>query len=283
MKRLLLLALAVQSCAGTGTPPASVISSSEKPAVDSITVALWPMDEPSGTRVVDGGSLRFDGTAGRSTLTQFGRVGRSRSFRPTLDSFVHVPYQAQLDLPAALTVEAWVWVREFGRYEDTPIVGRWTEESNRQSWLFTIGGQRLGPPLVPAGPGYHLELFDRERPGHLWFAYQPETAGPPRVFLSSGVLQRERWTHVAVTFDGDLVRFYLDGELDSQFASIGRIRASDAPLLIGNYFDPRTLTRFGGDLRPEGGDSAAPYAFNGLLDELRLSNAARTDFPNRAR
>ena len=275
------LALLSVSCMRAAVPPSSLTS--DQVQVDSVTVALWRMDERSGTRVIDSGPQHLDGTAGRANFAQFGRVGWSRSFREAVDSFVYTPYQTPLELPGALTVEAWIWIRDFGQYEDTPIAGRWTEESHRRSWLFTLGGRRLEPPLVPAGPGYHMTLFDRERPGRLWFAYQPETAGPPRVFVSSTALLRERWTHVAVTFDGEVVRFYIDGELDSQFASSGRIRGSDAPLLMGNYFDTRLLTRFAGDLRPETGETLAPYAFEGLLDELRISSVARTAFPSRGR
>jgi hypothetical protein len=242
------------------------------------------MDERGSTRVADSGPFRLDGTAGRATLTQFGRVGQARSFRPQIDSFVFVPFNPVLDLAGALTVEAWVYVRAIGDYEDTPLAGRWSEEANRQSWLLALGGRRLEYPVVAEpGPGYHMAMFDRPLPGYLWFAYQPETAGPPRVFVTTRALELERWTHVAVTFDGEVVRFYIDGELDSQYASDGRIRGSGAPLLIGNYFDPRLLTRFGGDLRPETADSRAPYAFDGLIDELRISNAARRDFPPRIR
>jgi len=242
------------------------------------------MDERGSTRVADSGPFRLDGTAGRATLTQYGRVGQARSFRPQIDSFVYVPFNPVLDLTGGLTVEAWVYVRALGTYEDTPLAGRWTEEANHQSWLLALGGRRLDyPVVVDPSPGYHMAMFDRQLPGHLWFAYQPEAAGPPRAFVTTRALELERWTHVAVTFDGEVVRFYIDDELDSQYASTDRIRASAAPLLIGNYFDPRVLTSFGGDLHPETGDSRAPYAFDGVLDELRISNAARRDFPSRVR
>lgn len=277
----LVFILLPSSCMRAGTPP-SIVADSPEP--DSVTVTLWRMDERGGTRVADSGPFRLDGTAGRATLTQFGRVGQSRSFRPVLDSFVHVPANPVLDLPRPLTVEAWLYIREFGAYEDTPIAARWTEQAHHQSWIFALGGQRLEPPVtITPSPGYHLALFALRSPGHLWFAYQPETAGPPRAFRSTRPVELERWTHVAVTFDGDVVRFFIDGELDAQFASTGRIRSSSAPLLIGNYFDPRLLTRFAGDLRPDIGDPMAYYALNGLIDELRISSVARRDFPSRAR
>jgi hypothetical protein len=84
---------------------------------------------------------------------------------------------------------------------------------------------------------------------------------------------------VAVTFDGDVVKFWINGLLDSQYASRGRIRASDAPLLIGNYFDTRLLSDFSGNLQLDAGDPNPYYAFEGDLDELRISSAARVSFP----
>jgi concanavalin A-like lectin/glucanase superfamily protein len=275
------MALALASCAHTGRP--AVAGSSGPPEPDSSTVLLWHMDERAGTRVADSGPNRLDGTAGKSTQTPYGRFGLSRGFVKTLDSFVYLPFDQALELTDDLTIEAWIYPKELGRDEDTPIAGRWTEDSAMQSWLFTLGGNTvLAPVNLDPSPGYHLSFFNPPAPGHLWFVYQPAAAGPPRAFVSVREIELNRWTHVAVTFDGEEVRFYLDGTLDSQFASPGRIRASTAPLLVGNYFDPRTLSRFEGDLRPEIAAGTTPYyAYQGLIDELRISSDPRRTFGGR--
>jgi hypothetical protein len=94
------------------------------------------------------------------------------------------------------------------------------------------------------------------------------------------VIELQRWTHVAVTFDGQVVSFFVNGQPDGTFATTGRIRTSQAPLLVGNFFDTRFLTDFGGDLRQGPTTDTAPwYAFDGGIDELRISRAARTEFP----
>ena len=81
------------------------------------------------------------------------------------------------------------------------------------------------------------------------------------------------------TYDGEVVRFFIDDRLDSQHAYGGEIRPSEAALLIGNYFDPRWLTDFGGELRVNTAVDREPYyAYQGLIDELRISNVARTEF-----
>jgi hypothetical protein len=50
-------------------------------------------------------------------------------------------------------------------------------------------------------------------------------------------------------------------------------------LLIGNYLDPHWLTDFGDQLRVGGAADRNPYyAFEGMIDELRISNVARDAF-----
>jgi hypothetical protein len=260
-----------------GAPP----SSSGAPDVDSVTVALWRMDEQAGTKVGDSGPFRLTGTTGRAVQHPFGRFGSALGFEQSLDSFALVPFNPELETPGAMTLEAWIFPTAYGLYEDTPIAARWSEEANQQSWIFGIAGRRLGANLGQ-GPRYHATLFPDVLAGRLLFAYQPQAASPPHAYVSTRTIELERWTHVAVVFDGKVVRFYLDGELDSQFASLGSIRASQAPLLIGNYFDLRTLTGFGGDLHPNVADPTAYYAYEGRIDEVRLSNSARASFPTRA-
>lgn len=244
---------------------------------DSVTVALWPMNEQAGSRVLDLGRSHLDGVAGQDARPDYGRFAGSRRFTGSTNSFVFVGANPALDT-GTLTVEAWVRPMDFGSYEDTPIAARWVDTSNDLSWLFTVIGRRYAHPDGSSGP--HAPLFPRGDIGTLVFVYQPEDAGQPLSFFSSRTLQPDRWTHVAASFDGAVVRIYLDGQLDAQFATTGRIRASQAPLIIGNAFDPRELTTFGGDLRM--GPTADPtpyYAFQGQIDELRISSAARTSFP----
>lgn len=254
--------------------------STPAPAADSVTVLLWHLDEKAGTHVGDSGPFKLDGVAGVSARTDFGRLGLARSFERSLDSFVYLPYNPVFEQGSGLTVEAWIYLRAFGPYEDTPIAARWTEEANMRSWLFSVAGERRIPPYAPLpSPGFHFDLVTAPAPGRLLFAFLPEGASQGISHLSITAIELNRWTHVAVTYDGEIVRFYRDGLLDSQYASRGRIRSTPAPLLVANYFDPRRLSRFAGDLRVEqGGDPNPYYALDGLIDELRISTVARTSF-----
>jgi hypothetical protein len=285
MTRGTLAALALLWCAAGGcahAPAGSISATSGAPEADSTTVALWRMDEASGTRMGDSGPFRMTGATGRVVQRPFGRFGNALGLEPSIDSFAFVPYNPELDLAGAMTVEAWIFPTAYGNSEDTPIAARWSDEANQQSWILSLAGRRLGAGVTGQGPGRHAMLFPDVLARRLQFAYQPAAASPPRVYTSTRVVELGRWTHVAVTYDGGVVRIFLNGELDAQFASPGEIRSTQAPLLIGNSFDPRALTGFEGDLHPELGDPTPFYAFQGRIDELRLSRAARTDFPTRA-
>lgn len=255
------------------------------PPVDSVTVLLWDFDETGGARVPDAGPHGIEGTAGLDTHTEFGRIHGARTFIPSIESFAWAENSPTLDCPNAITIEAWIRLDAVGFYEDTPIAGRWTPVGNEQSWLFSVGGQDIQPPFASLpSPGFHQSLipFTRQSAvkGKLMFAFQPRDAGAPLAFFSSQTLQTGRWTHVAVTYDGHVVRFYIDSILDAQYAAAGGIRSSSAPLLVGNFFDPRWLTTQSGEMRVRDGvDRNAYYALVGALDELRISSVARTSFP----
>jgi hypothetical protein len=245
-----------------------------------VTTALWRLDEVVGLVIADSGPARLHGTAGVDTRSDYGRIGRARAFTSSVNSFVLVPYTPALETGQELTVEAWIEPDAYGTYEDTPIASRWTPEPLQTSWLLTIVGKQGVGPNGP-GPGDHIPLLSQGfSAGKVMFAFQPQEAGTSRSYFSTRPVELGRWTHVAVTYDGQVVRIYINGRLDAQYASPGRIRSTEAPLVIGNYFDPRLLTTFSGDLRMGSGVDPTPYyAFSGLIDELRISNRARLEFP----
>ena len=277
----------VMGCAHGGGPGGSADTSAGgtsglTPQPDSITVALWHLDEGSGTQYFDSGPFRLTATSGTDVRPDFGRVKGARRFQRTMDSFLYVPANPVLVPSGGFTCEMWVYPTEYGQYEITPLAGCWNTQPNQQSWLFALCGQNMVPPraYIPS-PGTFYFAVPSPRIGQLVFIFQPDGAGAPRTFFSGGTIPLNRWTHVAVTFDDDVVRFWIDGIMDSQYASAGGIRPSPAPLLIGNYFDPTYLTGFGGSLHPNLPDANPYYAFVGSLDEIRISSAARIDFPKR--
>lgn len=276
----LALAMLAGGCATGGGAGGSRAGVTAAPA-DSATVLLWRLDETTGARIADAGPLRVEGRAGVDTRPEFGRVRHGRLFTRSLDSFAYAEHRAALDPHRDITVEAWVSPAAWGSYELSPIASRWTQRAGEQSWLLGVTGYNTAPGFGAApGPRYLQSMVSRAGPGYVVFAFEPRDAGVLRAFSSATPIPLGRFTHVAVTFDGEVVRFFLNGRQDAQYAASGRIRPSPAPLLIGNYFDWRSLTEFGGDLRVEQADRTPYYAFEGTLDEVRISNAARTAFPH---
>jgi hypothetical protein len=287
-RRALAAALGLLALAACAKGPRTPDVTARVPATpaDSVTVALWRLDETGGTQAADAGRSRLDAVAGPETRTIFGRFRGARSFARSANSFLFAPYSPLFDTPSALTVEAWIAPNDYSPYEDSPIASRWSPTTGEHSWIFTLAGYQLPVGLRPAeygtasGPAWHQEFLQGVAVGHLVFVFQSEEAGGIRSFRSQSAVELRRWSHVAVTFDGQVVRFFVNGQPDGTFATSGRIRTSQAPLLVGNFFDTRLLTEFGGDLRQGPAADASPwYAFDGGMDELRLSRVARTEFP----
>ncbi|PZQ23763.1 MAG: hypothetical protein DI569_03340 [Sphingopyxis macrogoltabida] len=77
------------------------------------------------------------------------------------------------------------------------------------------------------------------------------------LFVEAALPADRQWTHVAATYDGAVLRLYLDGELAAEQAYAGAIVHSLAPLAIG--------------AAPQG-----DYRWNGVIDEARVWNVARS-------
>ena len=249
------------------------------PVADSGTIALWHLDENGGTRAADSGPAHLDGIAGNDTRTEFGRYRSARRFERDTDSWVIVPYAPALEGHRDFTIEAWVRVDSVALYDMQVIAARWSPVPNQQAWVFGVSGRNLAPPDVPLSPGWFRSLVGLAPAQRLVFGYQPLLAGAARGFFSTTDLPLGRWVHVAASLDGEVVRLFVDGQLDAQFQTTGPIRPTEAPLLLGSAFDPRHLTSFGGDLRMDPNAAITVYyPLVGALDEVRLSSVARTRF-----
>ena len=94
------------------------------------------------------------------------------------------------------------------------------------------------PEGVPAGGRWHLHRV-------------------PGTVFGPAALSMRTWTHLAVTYDGSRLRFYVNGVRVATVRKSGTLASSSAPLKIG-------------------GLGARGRYFRGLIDEVRVYNVARS-------
>ena len=171
-----------------------------------------------------------------------------------------IPYNPVMESPRGFTVEAWVYLNDYSRYELSGIAMRWTPVPNEQSWLLGVVGAKLGPPTITtSSPGWFNQEVATFNTGHILFAFRPELAAGTQSFSSTAIVPKQRWVHVAASVDGEVVRIFIDGRLDVQVAIANGIHRSSAPLVVGNALDPRLLTEFGSDLRQDPANLPLPF------------------------
>ncbi len=85
---------------------------------------------------------------------------------------------------------------------------------------------------------------------------------------STGTSQDTNWHHIAATFDGSSMKLYLDGTLNSTASATLSMSDGALPLLVGDNYGSTTLGK-------------STSTFKGLLDEVRISNIARTSFTSK--
>jgi Concanavalin A-like lectin/glucanases superfamily len=161
---------------------------------DSFPLAgWWPMNEGSGQTVRDWSGRGNNGYLGSTTGTDANDpswvkgvlLGSALRFDGT-DDFVTIPDSDSLE-PQHLTVAA--WVKGSGTPDHRYIVGKGANACSTGSWgLYT-------------GEGGGAAFYIADSPS--FFYRSPEA--------SASAVWDGKWHHVAGTFDGSTVRFYLDG------------------------------------------------------------------------
>lgn len=210
---------------GVQVPQSAVILVKPGPAYRDIVmedgpVAYWRLSETSGTVATDETTNNLDGTyTGGFTLDQRGGVkafdadGRAVRFNGT-SGFVSVGDNALLDVVAALTLEAWVYL------------------DNRTNYYFIVTKNTTSS--TPQAFEWRIE----------------QTTGKPQ-FLHGGATSTATnavpllgWHHIAVTragASGTTVTHYLDGIPNGSGTLGGTIAASAQELRIGSRDDDFTF------------------------------------------
>ena len=189
-------------------------------------VAAYSFDEGSGALLGDGSSNANTGTIANGAWTTSGRFGNALTFNGT-STMVTVPDSASLDLTNAMTLEAWVYPTALSDWR-TVIM-----KENATSHVYLMYASDNAP--YPA-------------------AYV-RTNGTEQSAPGTNPLPLNAWSHLAATYNGSVLRIYVNGTQVASTTVTGSIDTSTQPLQIG-------------------GNSVWGEYFAGRIDELRIYNRA---------
>ncbi len=192
-------------------------------------VAAYSFNESSTTSVTDNSGNGRTGTISGATRSASGRNGGALSFDGSND-LVTVPDANALDLSTGMTLEAWVKPSALGTM-----------------WRTVLIKER------PSGLQYALYAgTDTSRPSANVFTNDEyEARGTAGLTLNA-------WSHLAATYDGSIVRLYVNGtQVATRTAGGGAMGASTGALKIG-------------------GNAIWGEWFSGLIDDVRVYNRALT-------
>ena len=205
--------------------PVQMTVSNGGTAPPSGLVGAWSFDEGNGTVVEDRSGAGNDGTVSGASWTTAGRHGGALDF-DGVDDWVTVADAPSLDLTGPMTLQAWV-------KPDT--LGTWDS------------------------------IVMKEAPGDLSYALYATSSSTSRVpggWLGSSsvwgpwLLPTTAWSHVTFTYDGAVLRLYLNGVLGLSSARTKTVVPSSDPLRIGGSGE--WLDEF----------------FDGKIDDVRIYNRA---------
>jgi hypothetical protein len=143
--------------------------------------------------------------------------------------YVEVPHDPALN-PESITVEAWVYMvtgHNFEGYGCPPIVGKGFQDS----WWLGICDNRI-----------------------MFYSHGQGSARQSRQLVPNG-----EWVHIAATWDGSHMRFFINGLFDSENAlDLGPMPVANTPLRIGS-------------------DVSFDYRPHAAIDEVRIWSTARSE------
>lgn len=187
-------------------------------------VAAYGFNQGSGSTLTDSSGLGNNGTISGASWVA-GLYGQALSFDGNND-WVTVSDSNSLDLTSGMTLEAWV----------RPTV--------LNDWTTIVMKER------PGGLVYSLYASDgAASPSAAYFF----DGGSDERVIGLSVLPLNVWTHLAGTYDGSMLRLYVNGTEVSSFFTSGNISVSSGALRIG-------------------GNSIWGEHFQGLIDEVRIYN-----------
>jgi len=233
---------------GTSAVPGSAVALtvSSGPAAPVGLVAAFGFDEAAGTIAINSVNAAFNGTIFQAVRTAAGKIGKALSFDGVNDWVtVTDTTGSPLDLTTGMTLEAWVNPAAASGWETVIMKERGNAGEGLLAYALYArdGAPRAGGTAGPAG----------------YLRVNPVATTSDRGVRGPSAIPLNTWTHLATTYDGANMRFYVNGVLAGTTAGTGTINAANGALRIGgNNSAPLGLGEF----------------FKGLIDEVRVYNRA---------
>ncbi len=213
--------------------PVNVTVNNTGPPPSPGLVAAYSFDEGTGNGASDLSGTGNHGTLVNGPTWTGGRFGKALSF-DGVDDRVAIPDANSLDLTTGMTLEAWV------------------------------------RPSAAMGTTWRTVLFKHRNTNAtnmMYVLYANRNTSVPVAEITNGTAVRAAngtaqvpagtWTHLAATYDGAILRLFVNGAEASQFATGGSIAVSNGDLWIGS-------------------NNVWGERFSGLIDEIRVYNRPLT-------
>jgi hypothetical protein len=177
---------------------------------DKALMLYLPFDEGSGEKAKDASGNNLEATLQGATWSKDGKIGACVHLENTAH-FVEVDSVPELDITDALTIQTWFFPEQ--DQGDSNLMGRRTS-GNTGGYCLQWSSDSTGAPQIETWMNIGGWQGSRSK----------QTIKP----------ELEEWHHVASTYDGDVIRQYIDGELDVEYKPpAGKINSVDVVFRIG--------------------------------------------------
>jgi len=163
---------------------------------------------------------------------RFGQAGKALFFNGSQSGYIRIPFNRSLNLPLThFTFSVWIKLNDYYKTNYWDLV-----KTDQYAPIFckAENEKAFQYRLCLTAEGY---VFDGVKNGYLYGSFY--TKGP--------VVQREKWQMLTVTYDAQLFRFYVDGELKHTVDIISNFVSDQNNLVIGRDV-PGAVEYFNGSM-----------------------------------
>jgi hypothetical protein len=229
MKKFVKLSIAV----GISFALVGIANAQTNPLFESLRI-FFPFNE----NAADESGMGFEPTLQAAALAQdlHKKLDRSCGFDGLKNGMMKVEHDDMLN-PTAMTLATWLRGGE-NLTGNARIIDKMNEvaKTGYSMWLNEANGNSVV-----------FDFFD--------------SAGIRRQVQSKVKIEKEKWHHVAATFNGLRMKLFVDGKLEDELLVASNIKPSQEDMMIAN-----------------GTDGISNFPFDGALDEIRLHAEALNDF-----